>query len=214
MLWRAGCRWLGRDPVSGADLEQPFVAGFASDALRELTAVPRRYGFHATLKAPFVMADGMSHDELYAELATFARSVKPFTLPQLELERMGSFLALCLSQPDEQLDTLATECVARFDRFRQLPTSEEQARRGSGLSENRKALLDQWGYPYVMDEWRFHMTLTGAIYDESADTISEFLTDYFQAPLREVVLVSDLCVFLEPHTGAEFRLAARFPMSE
>ena len=214
MLWRAGCHWLGRDPASGAQLEQPAVEGFEAAVLRELTASPTRYGFHATLKAPFAMAEGMSHEGLYAELTAFAGSFKPFRLAPLELKRVSGFLALCLSQPSEQLDTLAAGCVARLDRFRQPLTSEEQARRGDGLSANQKTLLDRWGYPYVMDEWRFHMTLTGLIDDSGADTISKFLTGYLHDALREAVWVSDLCLFVEPSVDADFHLAARFPMSE
>jgi putative phosphonate metabolism protein len=214
MLWRTGCRWLGRDPVSGATLEQPAVAGFESSSMRELTAAPRRYGFHATLKPPFALVPGMSDDELYAELTTFAHSFKPFRLPRLELTRIGGFLALCLSQPCVQLDTLAAECVARFDRFRRPASSAERARRADRLSANQKMLVDLWGYPYVMDEWRFHMTLTGPLDDKGADTIGEFLMPFFVEALREVTWVGDLCVFVEPRCGSDFRLAARFPLAQ
>lgn len=213
-LWQAGCRWLGRDPVSGAQLEQPAAGQLEPAALRERTASARRYGFHATLKAPFAMVAGMDQDGLYSELAAFARSCRPFWLPPLRVTRLGGFLALCLSQPSEQLDTLAAECVARFDRFRLPPTCDQQARRANGLSANQQLLLERWGYPYVMDEWRFHMTLTDQIDESEAATMRAVLRDWFDGALRERTRVSDLCVFVEPYAGAEMRLAARFPMLE
>jgi hypothetical protein len=190
------------------------VGQFEPAALGERTASARRYGFHATLKAPFATVAGTDQDGLYSELGAFARSCRPFWLPRLRVTRLGGFLALCLSQPSKQMDTLATECVARFDRFRLPATCDEQARRANGLSANQKMLLERWGYPYVMDEWRFHMTLTDQLDESDAATMSVVLRAWFDEALRERVRVCDLCVFVEPYAGAEMRLAARFPMLE
>lgn len=159
------------------------------------------------------MVEGMSREQLYADLAAFARSFKAFRLPPLKLQRIGGFLALCLSDHSQQLDTLAAGCVARFDRFRQPPTSEERARRSNALSPRQKMLLSRWGYPYVMEEWRFHVTLTGHVDDQCADVISAFLTDFLDEVLREVMWVRDLCVYVESGDGADFQLAMRFPLS-
>ncbi|MGQ3281168.1 MAG: DUF1045 domain-containing protein, partial [Shinella sp.] len=51
-------RWLGRNAFTGATLAQLSVQGFDAATLAGLTADPRRYGFHATLKAPFSLAEG------------------------------------------------------------------------------------------------------------------------------------------------------------
>jgi hypothetical protein len=112
------------------------------------------------------------------------------------------------------MDTLAAECVARFDRFRLPSTCDERARRANGLSAKQQMLLERWGYPYVMDEWRFHMTLTDKLDESDTATLSAALRAWFDEALRERVRVSDLCVFVEPCAGAEMRLAARFPMLE
>ena len=58
-LWERACRWLGRDPESGAVYAQPAVPGFAAEEIRALTQSPRNYGFHGTLKAPFRLAEGV-----------------------------------------------------------------------------------------------------------------------------------------------------------
>lgn len=213
-LWRAGCRWLGRDAVSGARVEQPMVSTLDPAALAELTAAPRRYGFHATLKAPFPLAEGAGRDELFAAVAAFACGRTAFRLPPLEAGGLGAFLALRTTQPCAELEALAADCVAQFDRFRTQAPGVDRARRGSedNLSARQRALLERWGYPYVMDEWRFHMTLTGPMDTQRRDGLLRFLNDWFANATREPEWVSDICVFVEPEPGGEFRLAARFPM--
>ncbi|MGD8477084.1 MAG: DUF1045 domain-containing protein, partial [Burkholderiales bacterium] len=204
MLWRTGCRWLGRDPVSGSALDQPAVAGVPASAVQKLTASPRRYGFHATLKAPFTLVAGSDREQLFARLAAFAAGRKPIDLPKFEVHRLGGFLALCLSRPCTQLDALAAQCVERFDTFRKPLTAAERARRAEGLDPNQLALLDRWGYPYAMAQWRFHMTLTDATEDQTADVLGDFLNGYFRAALGESIRVNDLCLYVEPEPGAEF----------
>ena len=54
-LFAASATWLGRDPESGAPAPQPDIAGIA-----EVTAEPRLYGFHATLKPPMRLPDGQA----------------------------------------------------------------------------------------------------------------------------------------------------------
>jgi hypothetical protein len=82
-LTRLASHWLGRDAHAGADLAQPAVAGLAPDRLPALTGDPARYGFHATMKAPFSLAEGVGEDELVAALAALAASEAAFTLPSL-----------------------------------------------------------------------------------------------------------------------------------
>src|SRR6266436_2078374 len=57
-LYRFGAGALGYDCFTGADMATLDTLPVDAGAWRELTREPRRYGFHATLKAPFRLAEG------------------------------------------------------------------------------------------------------------------------------------------------------------
>ena len=212
-LWQAGCRWLGRDAASDTEMEQPGVPGMESATVRELTTAPRRYGFHATLKAPFRLTGDASPGVFLATVADFARRRKPFRIPRLKVERLGSFLALQIEESCEDLQLLASDCVREFDPFRAAESASDQARRAEGLGVRQRAHLETWGYPYVMDQWRFHMTLTNALGDSQLSILKGFLGDWFARVVVEPVWVRDLCVYVETAPGSNLTIAGRFPLS-
>src|SRR5690606_1132239 len=114
-LDRFGRAWLGRDAATGDDVEPPTLPGLNGERWREITAEPRRYGFHGTLKPPFALADGRRVDDLFAAVAAFAARRTPFALPPLRLARLSGFLALIPSTASEPLAALAADCVRAFD---------------------------------------------------------------------------------------------------
>jgi putative phosphonate metabolism protein len=203
-LWRWACRWLGRDPVSGAEY-QTF-----DPAMRSLIEAPRRYGFHATLKPPFRIRADKDPASFLAAVEEFATAREPFVAPPLELVEMQGFLALVLSGPSPRMDRLAADCVRSFDVYRELPTDAELAkRRAQGLDPIEEANLRAWGYPYVLDRFRFHLTLTGRPRDPQAlkARLQADTAAFCMRPLR----VDALAVFRQPEPDAPFQMAARFP---
>ena len=131
---------------------------------RELTSDPRKYGFHATLKAPFALAPGKSEGELTAACADFARTPRPIPVIAPVVRSISGFIAVVPAEPSDELEQLAADCVRAFDPFRAPLTPEDRARRKpERLTPRQRAYLDRWGYPYVMEEFRFHMTLTGRL---------------------------------------------------
>jgi hypothetical protein len=126
-LWRLGCGWLGRDPLRDCALEQPALPGFTRARIADLTAAPRMYGFHATLKPPFALADGCAADDLHAALAAFAHQRTPLSLPALEVGMLGGFIALRPAAASDALDNLARDCVLELDRWRAPPDADELA---------------------------------------------------------------------------------------
>lgn len=174
-------------------------------------AEPRRYGFHATLKPPFVLADGATEAVLAAALDAFAREQRPFDAPGLVVARIGRFVALVPGAPAPALHALADECVRVFDRFRAPPTREETARRQrTDLSPRQRALLDRWGYPYVFEEYRFHMTLTGPLDAGTASGFETRLRELAVPVLGSALAVREIAHFVEPGPGADFRLRRRY----
>lgn len=167
-LARFGAAWLGWDAEAGQAVEQPVVAGLDMAALTE---APRRYGFHATMKAPFRLADGRDAAGLAEALARFCAAQAPFALAGgLRLARLGGFLALIPSQDSAPLSALEAALVRDLDPFRAPLTAAERARRHpERLSPQGREALDRWGYPHVMAAFRFHMTLTGDLDPATAD---------------------------------------------
>ena len=172
-------------------------------------AQPRRYGFHATLKPPFRLAPGASVAALAADLEHFCAARSAFALPKLRAKRVADFLALVPETPEVRLDRLAADCVVHFERYRApLDPLELIRRRRTPLTARQDALLERWGYPYVLDEFRCHFSLTGPLRGPLARAAPEV------PPLPDKVMPVDaVSLFEEAAPGADFRLVHRAPLS-
>jgi putative phosphonate metabolism protein len=155
-----GAGWLGWDVAKGAPADRTLEV----EGAEEITATPRRYGFHATLKPPFRLAEGRSAVELRAAVAELAAASSAIRGARLHLQRLGPFLALVPATDHAPFSTLADAMVRDLDAFRLPPSDADVARRrAAGLTPAQDAHLLRWGYPYVFEEFRFHMTLTGKL---------------------------------------------------
>lgn len=209
-----GAQWLGYDAATGADVAQPVLAGLSPERLREITAEPRRYGFHATLKPPFAFAGGTDRDMLDQAATALARQFTAFKAPPLRLARVSGFLALTLSAPSPPMDQLAAACVRELDRFRAPPSQDEVAqRRKAGLSSRQEQLLQRWGYPYVMEEFRFHMTLTGRLDDNDSERVRGLLAPLVEKLCRPPLAVDALALFYQRTPAEPFRIVRRYPLA-
>ncbi len=161
-LYRFGASVLGYDCYTGRDIT--LIDGADTPSWSEFVREPRVYGFHATLKAPFYLAKGSNEANLERAVLDFAADHPAVLVGELAVRELGSFIALVPKNPRPLLDRLAQACVQEFDRFRSPMTGPERERRlVSGLSARQIENLDQWGYPYVLEDFRFHMTLTGSL---------------------------------------------------
>jgi putative phosphonate metabolism protein len=212
-LWQAGCGWLGRDARTGARLAQPTVDGWSAAEIERLTASPRMYGFHATLKPPFHLAEGYTVQQLTQAMQRLAAASPAFVLPQLELGSLDGFLALQAQRADARLSTLADACVTELDHFRAAPSADELAqRRAAGLSARHEQLLARFGYPYVLDQFRFHMTLTERLPPAQSKRLRPWLADHLADALALPVRCDDLCLFVQQRRDDAFVLRQRFAL--
>ena len=212
-LWQAGCRWLGRDARTGAQLDQPSVDGWSTAEIGRLTASAQMYGFHATLKAPFHLAQGCTVQQLTGAIQELAARTRAFVLPQLEVRSLDGFLALQPQRADARLSALADASVTELDHFRAPPSADELAqRRAVGLSARQQQLLGQFGYPYVLDQFRFHMTLTERLPPVQTKRLRPWLVEYLTDALALPVRCDDLCLFVQRRRGEAFVLQQRFPL--
>ena len=161
-----GAAWLGWDIAAGKAVAQTQIAGLD---LHAATDRPRKYGFHATIKPPFALQSGHTERELHGAFEALCATIKPISLGGLSVTTMGRFLALTPAGDQSDLRALAAVVVRQLDPFRAPVSEAEIARRQrANLSPAQQENLALWGYPYVMDQFRFHMTLTGPLKDLDA----------------------------------------------
>jgi Protein of unknown function (DUF1045) len=206
--------WLGRDAFSDASVPQPGIAGVTAASFRRLTAEPRRYGAHATLKPPFHPAAGHDDQTIGEGVAKLAATLAPVVMPPLRVTRIGHFLALTPERQEAALTALAAACVRALDHLRAAPPSPDELakRRAAGLSARQEALLGQWGYPYVMEEFRFHITLSGKADGETLDRLATAAADYFADDLEIRLLIHGLTLFRDSGDGNGFVIIDRYSL--
>jgi ribose 1,5-bisphosphokinase len=206
----AGSSWLGRDAVSGAVLAQPAIPGVPAELFAQLTQDARRYGFHATLKAPFRLAKGASPERLLDMVTAFCASQQSIVLRAPHVARHRDSLALLVDDAGGAVTTLAGHCVSHVDRLRAPLTPTEIARRRrDNLNQRQEALLQRWGYPYTEEYFRFHMTLSGALSEHSPDVaarVQQAAQQHFAAVLDAPLVIDGLSIMREPEPGAPFML--------
>lgn len=203
LLTRAAAEWLGRDAFAGREIAT------ADDPA--LVAEPRRYGFHATLKAPFRLKPGKSREELLQAIRQFTDSHPPCPIGPMRIALLSGFFALVPRMPLRILQGFAAQVVSEFDPFRAPMTDVELQRRlRGGLSDMETTLLVQWGYPYVFDRFRFHMTLTGQVPEGRREQVAHRLEARFGVLLDEDFHIDVISLFEQESPESPFVVTDRF----
>ena len=210
-----GRRVLGREADGSPALASPTDYPDRQQAAT-FSKVPSHYGFHATLKAPFTLATSHSVDELLQSVEGLASSQHPIAMAGLELCQMSDFMALAFAQQVETIKALAQQCVQVLEPLRAPLTPEDLLRRApEKLTPRQQEYLHLYGYPYVMDEFRFHMTLTGHLSAE--DKIAgepaayiDWLNECYARLVSNTPVLDRLCVFWQPDKTQPFRRLEQF----
>ena len=212
-LYRFGAAVLGYDCYSGE--AHAFIGG-AEREWSDFTREPRVYGFHATLKPPFHPADGYDETDLARAVADFAGNHAAVLIGDMAVRELGSFIALVPQSPRPLLNALAEACVRAFDRFRAPMSEQERSRRVTpGLSDRQIVNLARWGYPYVCEDFRFHMTLTGALAVQKRSRTLRFLCEKFEQRHGAAAVTVDRLVIARQSDPAEpFQVTAVAPLGQ
>jgi putative phosphonate metabolism protein len=206
-------RWLGRDAFAGELYPTSPYGDVSCEEQDAVTEEPRRYGFHATLKAPFELAASVTESDLMGVAADFARRTAPFVVPKLVLGQLGRFFALVPDRLYPELQNFSASVVRAFEPLRAALSDADIARRKPDeLDEAHRANLLRWGYPYVIDEFRFHMTLTGPVAAERQPVVSSVLRETFAAHIGQPLSISGVAVFVEETRGAPFIVRSWLPL--
>ncbi len=213
-LAELGAELLGRDPETGEVRPQPRLDGIDPGRFHAITEDPRHYGFHATLKAPFALAEGVTGETLHGAAETFAASRAPASGPALALASIGGFLALVPSAAAPEVHALADACVEAFDRFRApLTAAELERRRRSPLTPTQDRHLERWGYPYVFDEFRFHMTLTVRLTNKTEhDHVGAVLAERTAPVCIDPLRIDAIAVYEQADRQSPFLVTGRYKL--
>jgi putative phosphonate metabolism protein len=212
-LDRFGAQLLGYDAYAGEDRPFPNDVMRTAPDWRDLTKDPRKYGFHATLKAPISLAPDKTEPELLAACESFASKLRTIPIITPVVGSISGFIAVVPAEPSSELDRLASDCTREFDSFRAPLTPEDFARRNpSDLTPRQREYLDRWGYPYVMEEFRFHMTLTGRLNAERREPILTMLRNSFSATGIKTLAVDRIGVFHQENADSRFRIVKHWQL--
>ncbi|UWM81499.1 MULTISPECIES: DUF1045 domain-containing protein [Rhizobium] len=213
-LTGAASLWLGRNAFTGETYPAPEYEQLSAAEQFELTADPRRYGFHATIKAPFSLASSVTEKDLMTVAEDFAKRTQAFEIPELVLGQLGRFFALVPGSVHQPLQDFAAKVVRSFEPFRAALSEADMARRNpEKLSDSQRAHLQRWGYPYVMEDFGFHMTLTGQVLETRAEVMKAILTERFAGFTGRPLSISGLAVFIEETRGAPFKIHSWLPLA-
>jgi len=214
-LTRFGAETLGYDAYSGHDIDHPraVVADFPDWA--DISAAPRKYGFHGTLKAPFSLADGKSEADLLAAIDDFAAEPREIPLIAPLVRTISGFTAIVPDETDDELELLAEACVRDFDSFRAPMTLEDRARRKpDALTPRQIEHLDDWGYPYVFEDFRFHMTLTGRLDEERGAAVLALLQHRFAELGIDELPIDSIALFRQDSATTRFRIVKHVTLTQ
>jgi putative phosphonate metabolism protein len=214
-LWRFGSAVIGYDAATGLDLPLLVCNGWAPEAWLAATEEPRRYGFHATLKAPFRLREGRTEAQLVQALAEFAASrPQPAPVP-LKVELVDRFVALIPAEDAPDISALEAAVLHAFEPFRAPLTAQERdRRRPETLTPRQLHALDRWGYPHVLDGFRFHMTLSGRLEPDRAAATRDALANLAaDAGLGHPAPVDKLALFRQATAVSRFTIVAAETLS-
>lgn len=212
-LWQHANSWLGRDPANAGPVGT--VDGISRERLDGLTESARRYGFHATLRAPMRLRDGRSREELEEALAVFAASHKPAVIGMLEVASLDGFIALVPQPQQVPLTVFVADLVESFEPFRAPMSVEEKMRRTAGgrLNPRQLELIERFGYPYVLEQFQFHMTLTDRLVPEDVPEMMQLARQVFSGEMGTPRMLDRIVLYHEAEAGAPFMRVAEFELT-
>jgi hypothetical protein len=215
-LWRFGSAIIGYDAASGRDIPTTPPVGHDRAGWGRLTEEPRRYGFHATLKAPFRLAMGQSEAQFLATVRDFAARSVPQPICGLQVSCIGSFVALTVIGDATPINHFAADVMRAFEPYRAPLSNADRSRRLTvPLSKRQIAYLDRFGYPYVLEEFRFHLTLTGGLPQAMREPVRQALAEaYIRSVPLALNMLDALAVLKQDRRDGRFRLIERFPFPD
>lgn len=208
-----GASVIGYDVWTGLSSPAMMLPSLGAVRSPEVVDEPARYGFHATLKAPFHLRDDADEGDVLTLAQSFAECHSGAAIGRLHVRAMSRFIALVPDAPPASLGRLADDCVRAFDGLRAPLTEADRARRlKTPLTEQQARYLEAWGYPYVFEDFRFHMTLTGALPEEQQAAALADLAVLWKA-VAQPVAIDAITIAKQPTRASRFKVLATYALA-
>ena len=205
-----GAQWLGWDVEKSNTVPHPEISGLPAP-ISDLVATPQKYGFHGTLKAPFRLHEDQTLDGLRHAMKAFSDKRQRFVIGEMKVAKLGRFVAIIQANPSDEFANFASDIVRSFEAYRAPLSDEEIAkRRKAELTPRQDELMLQWGYPFIFEEFKFHLTLTGKLSEQNAQSVCDRLGEHLKTILKDPLEAVDLCLYGERDDG-RFEIIERFP---
>jgi len=206
-LGKFGSTVIGYDCHSHRRVERLPFAHISPEEAALYTSGAASYGFHATLKAPFHLDAAHSITALREAVDRFAERQPAVEAGKLQVESLGNFVALRPGGPTQELDKLAADCVRSFDPFRASLSENDRLRRNKpGLTPRQTEMLDRWGYPYVFDDFRFHLTLAGPLPEGRLGTWLDVLSTAFLPVSEDCITINTISLVMQDEPETPFHV--------
>lgn len=206
--------WFGWNAHNGKSVSYPILENLNYD-LSDITKEQYRYGFHGTLKPPFLLVDTKNLNDLKFALVELSKSIKKFEIPSISLKVLDRFVAIVPTTESKELTILAKKCVEKLDDFRQVESAKKiQRRRSTGLSKSEEYNLTRWGYPHVMDNFQFHLTMSGRLKPAVLKNVIEVLNSELQGVLNKPLPIGEICLFGENASNGNFQIIQKFSLDD
>lgn len=166
-----GRYWFGWDPLNAKLINNKqrinYLNGFGIKNLKNIdknVLIAKKYGFHGTLIPPFKLNKNYSTNLLFKKTEDIAKKFKKFKFYKFKLKKINNFYAFVQNKKNNNINKLSNRLVRELFKFRSPLTKKEIDRRNpSKLSKLQLNILHKWGYPYLMSEFNFHMTLASEV---------------------------------------------------
>jgi alpha-D-ribose 1-methylphosphonate 5-triphosphate synthase subunit PhnG len=203
-LYRLGSSLLGYSLREGKEL--PMAALPGAGAPGEYSKKASVYGFHSTVIAPFRTQRGK--EGIASAIALALSKHAPFRLAPLRLRLLNGFPALCAEGPMDGFQALEKSLLEALYPLFLPPDPESLGRRGE-LNPKQLGYFWKWGYPFVLDEHRFHMTLGDP---NSSDGYIGALKNYFPASSTDALVFGKVTLCAQESPGSRFISLGDFPL--
>ena len=188
--------WLGWDPYKGLETTKSDLSSSPNlQKFSRFVFAPKQYGFHGTIKAPFRLKDGYTYNDLENKVCEISKQIHSFHLDELIIKKLGNFIAL-IPTNNLKVNELSNKFVKGLDYLRdELSEDELKKRNPEKLTPNQKKMLYKWGYPYVFNEFKFHLTLTSKLNIEEIDGVFKSLQNILKQVNLSKINFNNICIF-------------------
>ena len=187
---------LGWDPYKGEEITNSYPPKLPNlQKFSRFVLTPKQYGFHGTIKAPFRLKDGYTYNDLENKVCEISKQIHSFYIDKLIIKKLGNFIAL-IPTNNLKVNDVSNKFVEGLDYLRdELSENEIKKRNPIKLTSRQKKMLFKWGYPYVFNEFKFHLTLTSKLNIEEIDDVFKSLQNILTQFNLIKINFNSVCIF-------------------